>query len=414
MQPSLIARVFLPFALGFFLGFFYRTVNAVMAPDIAAEVGVDAEGLGLLTSVYFLTFALFQIPLGVLLDRYGARRVQAGLFCVTAAGAALFATADTLGLLITGRALMGLGMSAGLMAAFKAIIEWFPKERLAFWQGTLMAVGSLGAIASTVPVEASLAFTDWRGVFLYLGGFTFLTGVMILLTVPEKPGEREMRTASLTGQLKDFAEIMGDFRVWRVVPLATASLGAFMGVPSLWAGPWLRDVAGFERFGVANGLMVIGIAIMLGYIATGVFAERLARAGVSALTVSYWGIAAYTALQFLLAANLGPFDVVLWAMFGFVGASAILIFTGMAQLYPANKAGRINAALNLPVLAGAFAIQWGMGAIIDLWPEGPDGTYAVDGHRAALTAVAGLHVLAFIWLWVSGLMAGRSRDMPAE
>lgn len=394
----------MPFALGFALGFFYRSVNAVMAPDIAADVGVDAEGLGLLTSVYFLTFALFQIPLGVLLDRYGARRVQASLFCVTASGAVLFASAESLPMLMLGRALMGLGMSAGLMAAFKAIIEWFPRERLAFFQGILMTFGSLGAIASTIPIEASLAFTDWRGVFLYLGGFTFLTAVMILLAVPEKAGEREMRTANLRGQIKDFVEIMGDARVWRVIPLATVSLGAFMGAPSLWAGPWLRDVGGFDRGDVALGLMFIGIAIMIGYAVTGIGAERLARGGVPVLTISYWGIGAYTVTQILLALNLGPWDMWLWAGFGFVGTSAILIFTGMAQLYPANLAGRINAALNLPVLAGAFAIQWGMGAIIDLWPEGSNGAYAVDGHRAAIAVVAALHAAAFIWLWISGLI----------
>ena len=162
----ILFRVFVPFALGYFLSYLYRVVNAVIAPDLVRDVGLDANHLGLLTSAYFLTFAAFQLPLGILLDRLGPRRTEAALLLIAAAGAFVFASAESAAGLIAGRALIGLGVSACLMAAFKAFVVWFPSQRLPLVNGCQMAAGGLGALAATAPVEAALAFTDWRGVFL--------------------------------------------------------------------------------------------------------------------------------------------------------------------------------------------------------------------------------------------------------
>lgn len=118
MPASTALRVFLPFGAGYFLSYLYRSVNAVIALDLAASIGLDAATLGLLTSAYFLTFAAFQLPLGVLLDRYGARRVEAVLLLFAGLGAFLFWLGETPAALIAGRALIGLGVSACLMAAF--------------------------------------------------------------------------------------------------------------------------------------------------------------------------------------------------------------------------------------------------------------------------------------------------------
>ena len=149
----MLLRVFIPFALGYFLSYLFRTVNAVIAPDLVRDIGVDPASLGLLTSAYFLTFAAFQLPLGVLLDRYGPRRVEAVLLLFAAAGAFAFARAETLNGLLLGRALIGLGVSACLMAAFKAYTLWFPKEKWPLVNGFQMAAGGLGALAATAPVE---------------------------------------------------------------------------------------------------------------------------------------------------------------------------------------------------------------------------------------------------------------------
>lgn len=118
-SSRLLVRLFAPFAFGYFLSYLFRTVNAVIAPDLARDLGLQPASLGLLTAAYFLAFAAFQLPLGVLLDRFGPRRVEAGLLLVAAAGALVFARAESLGGLIAGRALIGFGVSSCLMAAFK-------------------------------------------------------------------------------------------------------------------------------------------------------------------------------------------------------------------------------------------------------------------------------------------------------
>jgi MFS family permease len=126
--PRLVATCFLPFAAGYFLSYTYRTVNAVIGPVLVDELGLDAAGLGLLTSAYFIAFAAIQLPLGILLDRFGPRRVEACLLLCAAAGAVVFGLSRDLSQLALGRALIGLGVSCCLMASFKANTQFWPPE----------------------------------------------------------------------------------------------------------------------------------------------------------------------------------------------------------------------------------------------------------------------------------------------
>src|SRR4026209_938610 len=167
MAPSLPAKtmlvVFCPFAAGYFLSFFFRNVNAVISKDLAGELELSPSDLGFLTSMYLLAFAAFQLPLGVLLDRYGPRRVVATLLCVAATGAFTFAVARDFTMLSVGRALIGLGVSAGLMGAIKAFTLWFPLSRLALRNGLYLAAGGIGGLSATAPAQALIEPLGWRG-----------------------------------------------------------------------------------------------------------------------------------------------------------------------------------------------------------------------------------------------------------
>ena len=179
--------VFLPLAAGYFLSYFFRTINALIAGSLVTDLGVDASHLGLMTSVYFLTFAAVQLPLGVLLDRYGPRRVQSGLLLIAASGAALFAAADRFEVLVIGRALIGFGVAGSLIAGLKAIVLWFPKERLSLFNGCFIMLGTLGAVVATSPTEWVLAYTGWRGLLEVLAITTAATALVIFLVVPDIP-----------------------------------------------------------------------------------------------------------------------------------------------------------------------------------------------------------------------------------
>ncbi|MBF0469709.1 MAG: MFS transporter, partial [Desulfamplus sp.] len=183
-------KIFVPFACGYFLSYLYRVVNAVIAPDIVSDLNLNPSQLGLLTSTYFISFASSQLVLGILLDRYGPRIINSLLLLFAASGALVFATSDTIAGVILGRALIGFGVSACLMAAFKAYVLWFEEKMWPRVNGLQMAAGGLGALTATTPVEWALNLTDWRGLFMLLALLSLFVSLMIFFVVPEKRSEK--------------------------------------------------------------------------------------------------------------------------------------------------------------------------------------------------------------------------------
>ncbi|MGH8749575.1 MAG: MFS transporter, partial [Burkholderiales bacterium] len=201
-------RVALPFIAGFFVSYMYRAVNAVLGPTLALEFGLSAGGLGLLTSMYFLSFALFQLPLGLLLDRFGPRRVNATLLLVAAAGGAWFALAHTAAEAIAARALIGLGVSGCLMSTVLAFVLWYPAERLSTMNGIAFASGALGSITVSVPLELLLRVWPWREAFMLLVGATLAVSLVLWFWVPEKSARPS--GASLADQLRGLGRLIAD------------------------------------------------------------------------------------------------------------------------------------------------------------------------------------------------------------
>ncbi len=164
LSGALAARVFLCFASAYLLSYAFRSINAVIAPALTADVGLSNADLGLLSSAYFLTFAALQLPLGIWLDKYGPRKTEAALLLFAAAGAAIFATSTNLAGLWLGRALIGVGVSACLMAAYKAYRQWFAPEQQSQLASLMLVAGTSGALLATVPVSAAMPAFGWRGV----------------------------------------------------------------------------------------------------------------------------------------------------------------------------------------------------------------------------------------------------------
>ena len=219
---SLWIKLFLPFAAGYFLSYLFRTVNAVIGPVLARELAIGDNALGLLTSTYFLAFGLAQLPLGMLLDRFGPRRVESGLLLLAAAGAAVFALADDIAGLAVGRALIGLGVSACLMASFKAFSQWFPPERQASLTGWIMASGGLGALAAARPLEFALGFTGWREIALALAATTLAVAATLWLAVPDKPADS--KGAGLADQFAGVRTVFSSRHFWRYAPIDRKSV----------------------------------------------------------------------------------------------------------------------------------------------------------------------------------------------
>lgn len=391
-------RVFFFFACGYFLSYLYRSVNAVLAPDLVATFGLSGDQLGLLTSVYLLAFAGFQPVLGLLLDRFGPRRIEAALLVFAAVGAATFAVAPGLDSLLAGRALVGVGMSACLMAGFKANVLWFDGPRLPLINGLLLAAGGLGAITAGVPVELALTLTDWRGVFIGLAAVTLALSLCLLAFVPERAGPHA--TPGLRELLAGLGHIYTSRTFWQMAPATMLSQGSYLAMQGLWAGPWLADVSGLGRLAVASHLSTIAATMAAGFLLGGVVTERLQRHGVGARTVAGGGMALFLVVQILiLAFPQGP-TLWLWGAYGLFGVSGIITYTTLTQRFGPALAGRANTAQTLATFSCAFAYQAGTGALLDLFPAAGPGHYTATGHRLALGIAIGLQVLGLAWYCV--------------
>lgn len=408
-QPSAlyrVLRVFMPFVVGYFLSFAYRTVTAVISPHLTAELNIAATALGVLAAMYFVTFAAFQPVVGVLLDRYGPRRVDACLLLFAAAGAALFAVGDNLQELAVGRALVGAGVSAALMSSLTAIGQWWPREKLPLMNGLFVASGALGAVFATTPVQALLTVTDWRGVFWGLSAATVAAALLIFFVVPDRRGGGG--NLSLKELVGGMARLLASAGFWRLAPAMAFTQSVFMAYISLWAGPWLRDVNGLGAADVASHLQWAAMGMVAGYAGFGLMAETLRRAlGVQPLTVSAVGILCALVLQAALALGAPLPPALVWTSYAFFAGAPFMGYAILAQQVPPELAGRANASLNFVMFVASFTIQSAIGAVIDLFPKTATG-YPPHAHATALGLCLALEIAAFGWMLYTQFRARRS------
>ena len=415
--PGLLVMLaaLLPFGLGYFLSYLYRAANAVVAPDLVRDIGLSAGELGLLTSAYLLAFALFQLPLGILLDRYGPRRVQAALVAIGGLGAVVFGLGQDARTLLLARAIIGLGFAGGLMSAFKAVVIWVPEPRRALANSCVMSIGALGLLVATAPLEAAVQAFGWRHVFLGVAAFTMLVAVLILVVVPER-GAPERATAergtpergapereaakqaiSVRAQIGEVAQILRNPVVLALAPLLAITVGVHVSIQTLWVGPWFRDVGGLDRTAVANRLFVMAAAFFAGILITGAVADWLARRGVSLLNVMLGFMMIFFLAQACIIFELEGHDMLIWSLFGMTGQVSVLAFPWLSSYFGAALSGRANTAVNLPMFMSAFAFQYAIGAVIDLYPLSPAGGYAPDAYATAFAILLAAELAALLW-----------------
>ena len=392
-RGHLIVCVLLPFAAGYYLSYLFRTINALIADELTAELHLSAGDLGFLTSVYFLVFAAVQLPLGALLDRYGPRTIQSALLLLASVGALLFALADGLLGLVIARALVGLGVALALMAGFKAIVLWFPPERLALANGWLVMLGALGAVTATAPAECVVHAIGWRGLFTVLAGLSALAALLVLFAVPEPSASP---AAKSTIRAVSLWAIYRDRRFWRIAPLSAIGIGVSWSLQGLWAAPWLRDVEGLDRAAVVQHLSVMAVAVCASALLLGIAADRLRRIGIKTELVLASTLMASMAAQGALLFRWPVPSILVWAVIAAAGAVTVLSFAILTQYFPKEVSGRANAALNLLHVGGAFILQSATGLIIEQWPE-VRGTYPAEAHQQAMAVILVLQLAALAW-----------------
>lgn len=411
---SVVLTVLAPFALGYFLSYLFRSVNAVVGANLVADIGLTAAELGLLTAAYLFAFALFQLPLGIMLDRFGPRRVQSALLACAALGSLLFSIAADILTLTFARALIGLGFAGGLMSGFKAIVLWVPESRRALANACVMSFGALGILVATLPVELAVQGFGWRAVFVGLAIITLAVAALILTVVPEPDAPGQGQRLKL--QIIALVAIYRDRVFWRLAPLLAATAGTHIAIQTLWAGPWLRDVAGLDRIGAANHLMAMAIGFLIGILLSGAVADWLVRRGVDLLTVMLGFLAFFFLAELALVLQWTSINLPMWVLFGMTGQVAILAYPWLSSYYGAALSGRANTAMNLLIFLAAFGVQYAIGEIIDWFPATASGGYSPQGYQVGFGVFLGIQVLALAWYLLghrSLTGAGRNRSRAA-
>jgi len=391
-----------PFAVAFAISELMRVVNAVAAPALVADVGLDAVGLGLVTGAFFLGFAVAQLPAGILLDRYGPRPVLALLLVLAAAGTAAIGFASDAGLLAAARFTAGVGFSVALMGGFKAFAIGLPAPWLPLANAFLLAAGQVRSLIGTTPAERLVALVGWRAPFMGLALAIVGAAVLVAWLVPPRRGPAGVPLGRL---VRELGGVVSSAAFWRIAPLSMTTTAAVLATPALWAGGWLRDVAGL---GTSAGyhLAAIALGMAVGYVALGWLAVR-PRLGLGLHGLTVVSSLAFLAVQLaiIVAGRWAP--LALWTLFGLLGTCGAYGYAMLTRSFGAGLAGRALTAVNLGVVVAAFAIQYGPGWILAQWPS-HDGGYPEAAYQVAFGAVLAVQAAAFAWFVRGARPAQRS------
>lgn len=382
--------VFLSFAFAYFFSTLVRAVTATLAPALSAELGLSSGDLGLLAGAYFLGFAAMQLPLGSALDRHGPRRVLLVLLGVAVLGCAAFAMARHFVALTLARALIGIGVSACLMApltAFRHSFEPHAQLRANSW---MLMSGSLGMVASTLPVQWMMPVLGWRGLFWLIAVLLTVSMAAIVACVP-----KDVRPLTSVSRTVGYADIWRQRTLLRFAPMAFFHYGGMIAVQSLWAGPWLVRVCGWTPAQAAAGLFAINLSMLLAFLAWGMFVPRLYRAGWSAQRLVTW-VAPVSLMFLLLIIGLGE-RATAWAWTLFCVSSSVLSLSqpAVGQASPTEQAGRALSAYNLIIFGGIFTLQWGLGLAIDIFIR--LGGSTLSAFQGAMALFAACAIGAYLW-----------------
>ena len=355
--------VFFVFACGYFISCLLRAITATLSPLLTNEFNLLAGDLGLLAGGYFLGFASMQIPLGYLLDRHGPKKIVSSFLLIAIIGSAAFALAQSFAGLLISRILIGVGVSACLMGPLTGYRIWFADEYQQRGNSWMLMIASSGFVFSTLPVQILLPIFGWRWIF---GGITILIFIVIILTllfIPPWKNKIDNNDQKNSGLLSD---------VWKnkffrsTIPLGLFNYGGIMAVQTLWAGPWMIRVAGYDSLESATGLFWINATMLIAFFVWGYILPKINKLGLDTMKLLKFGLPiSYASLLVIIISgeNAGALHFVIYIL-----TSIVLSLTqpAVAMRFPTSLAGKSLTSFNLLIFLGTFIMQWGIGLIIDL------------------------------------------------
>jgi predicted MFS family arabinose efflux permease len=399
LLPRTAVLMFLGFAFAYFPSALVRGVVATLAPAFSAELQLSSAQLGLLAGAYFLGFAVMQLPLGSALDRFGPKRVLLAFLAFAVLGCSAFAVAQSFVALTVARMLIGMGVGACLMAPLTSFRRNFGATAQMRANSWMLMTGSLGLVASTLPVQWLLPSLGWRGLFWGLAALFVLAMVLIARLVPADGPAAPLPSSGQGG----YAEVFRHPTFVRYLPMAFFQYGSMVALQSLWIGPWLTRVCGWSAQQTAGGLFAVNLAMLLTFMGWGTAVPRLYARGWTAHSLIACGMP-LSLVALFVGVGLGSGATAwVWALFCVSSTFVSLSQPAIGQAFPDSLAGRALSAYNLVIFAGIFVLQWGVGATIDALVA--QGWSTVSAFRGAFALMGVCCVFSYVWfLW---------RDEPA-
>ncbi len=366
LPPKTAVIVFLAFAAAYFCSALVRAITATLSPVLTQEFSLQARDLGLLAGGYFLGFAAMQLPLGAWLDRHGPKRVILWFLGLSVLGSLAFSLATSFSWLLASRVVVGMGVSACLMAPLTGYRRWLEPAALLRANSWMLMTASLGMLASTLPVQWLMPLIGWRALFWILAGLIVLSMLCIAWVVPSWQAGRPV--AAPSGSVPPegrYADVLRNRYFQKMTPLAFFNYGGLVAVQTLWAGPWMGRVAGYTPLESATGLFYINATMLVTFWTWGMVNPWLVRHGWHATRLVAWGVPLSIAvLAFNIFAGTAT-GWLGWALFCMSCSAMSLAQPAVGMAFHASLAGRALSAYNLVIFSGVFVVQWGIGLLID-------------------------------------------------
>jgi predicted MFS family arabinose efflux permease len=362
--------VFLAFALAYFFSALVRAITATLSPTLTDEFNLSAQDLGLLAGGYFLGFSLTQLPLGRWLDQHGPKKVILAFLSFAVLGCLAFSWADSFHGLLAARVLCGMGVSACLMAPLTGYRRWFDASTQLRTNSWMLMTGSLGMLAATLPVQWLMPIWGWRALFVMLGVMITIAMLLIALLVPvwQKASPTAGNSQTPPDDDGTYREIWRSAYFWRMTPIGFFIYGGMVAIQTLWAGPWMTQVAGWTASEAAYGLFLINLAMLVTFWLWGLITPGLARRGIPVERLIAWGLPlsfGVIAALVVIGRAIGDAAAVGVALFCVSSTFVSLAQPAVGMAFPSHLAGRALSAYNLVIFAGIFVVQWGIGLLID-------------------------------------------------
>ncbi|MGD9307411.1 MAG: MFS transporter, partial [Desulfobacterales bacterium] len=276
--------------LCYVLVFFHRLCPAVIALDIQSSFGISGTLLGVLGSAYFYSYAIMQLPTGLMADSWGPRKTVSVFIVLAGIGSILMGVAPSLSVAIMGRILVGLGVATVFVCNFKLLSEWFNTRQFVIMGGVFMAMGGIGALFSSAPLAWVSNLIGWRMTLVAVGIVSLLIAALVYIFVRDRPSEmglpaisadpNQSSTAEEIGLLQGMKMVVISGRFWPVAIWSFCAIGMSFAVGGLWGGPYLMQVYGLSKAAAGGVLSTFALALILGSPTLSWLANRFGRKSV--------------------------------------------------------------------------------------------------------------------------------------